>query len=83
LLAVPEHALVEDRRPLEQLREPVLASSRVLRLRRDLLVLDLDAEAPGERLDRADEVDLLDLLDERDRVAALAAGMTDRFALAY
>ena len=41
--------------------------------RRRLLVLERDAEALGEPLDRADEVEVLGLPDEADRVAALAA----------
>ncbi len=73
LLAVPEHALVEHGRALEQPGEPVLALPLALRLGRDLLVFDRDAEALGERLDRTDEVDLLELLHERDRVTPLAA----------
>ncbi len=73
LVAVPEQTLVERRRTLEELAEPLLLAPGAIRLRGDLLVLDLDAEALGEMLDRADEVDVLELLDEADRVAALAA----------
>src|SRR5690242_13291014 len=72
-VAVPQHAFVEDGRPFEQLLEPLAPFPFLGGLGRDLLVLDLDAEAAGEELDRTDEVDLLELLDERDRVAALAA----------
>src|SRR5581483_2606189 len=72
-VAVPEHALVESGRALEQLLEPVSAPPRPLDLGRELLVLERDTEAAREELDRADEVDLLDLPDERDRIPALAA----------
>src|SRR5207253_10427519 len=72
-LRLPEHAPVELGRALEQGTEPLVAPPLLLLLRRRLLVLELDAEAPGQQLDRADEVDVLGLLDEGDRVAALAA----------
>ena len=72
-LGLPEHSRVELGRPLEQRPQPVLALSLLLLLGRRLLVLELDAEAAREQLDRADEVDVLGLLDEGDRVAALAA----------
>ena len=72
-VALPQHALVERGRPLEQLLEPLAALALPGGLGRDLLVLDLDVEPLREELDRADEVDLLELLDERDRIAALAA----------
>src|SRR6185437_12167818 len=72
-LRLPEHAGVEFGRPLEQRPQLILAPTPLLLLRRGLLVLELDPEAPREQLDRADEVDVLRLLDERDRVAALAA----------
>src|SRR6266851_5263277 len=73
LLAVPQQALVEHGRTLQQVPEPVLAAALALGLGGDLLIFDRHAEALRERLDRTDEVDLLQLLDERDRIAALAA----------
>src|SRR4029079_3133441 len=72
-LRFPQVALVERRRPVEQLEQPLAPLSQPVLLRRRLLVLELDAEAVGQPLDRADEVDVLQLLDECDRVAALAA----------
>jgi hypothetical protein len=72
-LRLPEHAPIELRGALEQCPEPVVAPPLLLLLGRCFLVLELDAEAAGQRLDRADEVEVLRLLDERDRVAALAA----------
>ena len=71
--ALPEVALVERGRRLEQLVEPVALAPLRVGLRRGLLVLELDVEAVGEPLDRADEVQSLELLDEADRVAADAA----------
>src|SRR5262249_46751569 len=70
---VPEHARVELGCSPEQRPPPLVPLPLALLLGRCLLVLELDAEAPGEQLDRPHEVDVLDLLDERDRVAALAA----------
>src|SRR5215211_5287304 len=71
--AVPEVALVERRRLLEQRVQPVAPAPCRVGRGRGVLVLERDRKAVGEPLDRADEVDSLDLLDERDGVAALAA----------
>ena len=72
-LRVPEVALVERGRLVEQRVEPVApAPSRVVGRAR-VLVLRLDVEAVGEPLDRAGEVEALRVADERDRVAARAA----------
>ena len=70
---IPQVALVERRRLVEQRMQPVTPLSRCLDLRRALLVLERDPEALREPLDRADEVDALRLPHERDHVAALAA----------
>ena len=72
-LGLPQEPLVEGRRPVEQLEEPLTPLPRAVLLGRGLLVLELHAEPVAEPLDRADEVEVLLLLDERDRVAALAA----------
>ena len=72
-LGLPQEPLVEGRRPVEQLEEPLAPLPRSVLLGRGLLVLELHAEPVAEPLDRADEVEVLFLLDERDRVAALAA----------
>ena len=69
----PEVPLEEDRRLLEQREEPLASPARLVRLRRDLLVLERDAEPLREPLDRADEVEPFGLADEGDDVAALAA----------
>ena len=70
---LPEVPLEEDRRLLEQREHPLATPARLVRLRRDLLVLERDAEPLREPLDRADEVESLGLADEGDDVAALAA----------
>src|SRR5262249_59588959 len=72
-LRLPEVALVERRRPVQQLEQPLSPLARAILLWRGLLVLELHAEPVGEPLDRADEVGVLLLLDEGDRVARLAA----------
>src|ERR671934_578642 len=72
-IGLPQVALVERRRPVEELVQALLAPAEALLLGRGLLVLELHVEAVGEELDRADEVDALALLDEGDRVAPLAA----------
>src|SRR5919106_5839744 len=66
-------ALVERRRLLQHLEQPLASVARALGVRGRLLVLERDAEAVGQPLDRAREVDALRLLDERDQVAALPA----------
>ena len=70
---VPEVALVEARRLLEQREQPLALPALAILLRRALLVLQRHVEAVGQELDRTDEVEVLELLDEGDRVAALAA----------
>ena len=69
---LPEVALVERRRLLENGVQPVAPLPRLLELRRGLLVLEIDAEPLGKPLDRLGEVEVLGLADERDHVAALA-----------
>src|SRR6185503_4997608 len=73
LLGVPEQALVEDGRALEQLEQPLAPAALAIGLRIAVLVLELDAEPAREHLDRADEVEVVQPLHERDRIAALAA----------
>ena len=70
---LPEVALVEARRLLEEGEEPFPTGPAGLVLRRRLLVLERDPVAVGEPLDGLDEVEPLRLLHERDQVAALAA----------
>jgi hypothetical protein len=72
-LGVPEVALVEGRRRVEQLEQALAAAAARILLRRRLLVLDLDVETVGEPLDRTGEVELLGLAHERDHVALRAA----------
>src|SRR5262249_35217066 len=69
----PEVALVEGRRRVEQLVEPLAAASLHVVLRRRLLVFELDVEAVREPFDRAGELELLRVADERDQVALRAA----------
>src|SRR5262249_23426509 len=71
-LRLPKPPRVDLGGPLEQRSQPVVALPPPLLLRRRLLVLELDAEAPRQHLDRSDEVDVLCLLDEGDRVTSLA-----------
>ena len=70
---LPEVALVERGRLLEDGVQPVAPLPRLLELRRGLLVLEVDAEPLGQPLDGLGEVEVLGLADERDHVAALAA----------
>ena len=70
---LPEVALVEARRLLEQREQPLAPLALGVLARRLVLVLQLDAEPLGEPLDRAREVEVLRLADERDRVALRAA----------
>jgi hypothetical protein len=72
-LRLPEVALVERRGAVEQLEEALAPLARAVLLGRRLLVLERDAEAVGEPLDRPDEVEVLLFLDEGDRVSTLAA----------
>src|SRR5262249_12475345 len=69
LLRLPQVALVEAGRALQQLQQPLARLAALGRAR--VLVLDgqLDADALGQRLHRADEVQALGLLDELERVA--------------
>ena len=69
----PEISLVEDRRRFEHREVPIAALPPRRGLGRGLLVLELDAGAVAEPLDRLDEVEPLALLHERDQVAALPA----------
>src|SRR5581483_7719683 len=72
-LRLPQRSLVEGRRLVEELcetRPPVPARSL---LGRDVLVLDRNAEALCEPLDRTREVEPLRLAHEGDQVAALVA----------
>src|SRR5215210_4497133 len=66
-------ALVKGRRLLQQLVQPLAPLTRTVGVGRRLLVLERNAEAVCEPLDRAGEVEVLRLLDERDQVAALPA----------
>src|SRR5262249_48644818 len=78
----PESLLVEARRLLQQRVEPLLLLPLGIRLRRRLLVLELDGEPVGEPLDGAHEVEALRLPNERDRVPTrLAAEAVVRPAL--
>src|SRR5439155_4183289 len=70
---VPEIALVERCRLLQQREEPLAVAALSVLTRRGVVIVERDAEAVGEPLDRAREVEVLGLLDERDEVAALAA----------
>jgi hypothetical protein len=70
---VPEVALVEARRLLEQRQEPLASAPRRVAFRRGLLVLERYAVPLGEPLDRLREVELLALADEADDVPAGAA----------
>ena len=69
----PQVALEERRRLVEHGVEALALATRVVGLRRALLVLERDPEPLGEPLDRADEVEALRLAHEGDDVAALAA----------
>src|SRR5712692_4687483 len=68
-LGLPEVALVERGRLLEQRVQPLGAAAACVRLRRGRLVLERDPVAVGEPLDRAREVEVLRLADEGDDVA--------------
>ena len=70
---LPEVALVERGRLLEQREQPLAPRRAGVGLRRRLLVLERDAVALGEPLDRADEVEPSVSCTKRDQVAALAA----------
>ncbi len=72
---IPQVALVEARRVVEQREQPLAPrASRVL-ARGALLVLDRDPEPVGEPLHRPDEVEALGVLDEPDHVAALVTAV--------
>ncbi len=71
--ALPEVALEEGRRLIENGEEALTALARLVGLRRGLLVLERDPEPLRQPLDRSDEVESLGLADEGDDVAALAA----------
>ena len=60
-LRLPEHTLVERGGLVEQRVEPLAPLALRVELGGRLLVLELDAEAVGEPLDRADEVEVLGL----------------------
>src|SRR5215475_12311148 len=72
---VPEVPLEEPGGLVEQRVQAVAPVPCRLRLRRGLLVRELDAEALGEELDRADEVEVLDITHEADRVPAAVAAV--------
>ena len=72
-VALPQVALVEACRPLEQRSQPLAPAPALVVGGRSVLVLDCDAEAIGEPFDGLGEVELLGLTHERDRVAACAA----------
>src|SRR5262249_42236205 len=70
---LPEVALVERGRLLEQREQALAPAARGVLLRRRLLVLERDAEALGQPLHRLREVELFRLLHELDHVAARPA----------
>ena len=72
---LPERSPVVRRRLFEKREEPLLALPPRFHLGRGLLVLERDAVAVGQPLDRAHEVEALGLADERDEVSPLPAAV--------